>query len=308
MPTTWKTSDVWAVVGLVMLALTQPCQCLAADQAEPASLEIQLEDKIFLEGQSVYMIACVRNTGTLEIYDVAPLPPGAGYLRLGLFRRDTGERLTNTMPIDGRSELGPTLRPGEVLCDVRDLTAYFGDTSTDTLGFAGRLGSPSLPAGEYVLEYEYYLHTRRVGGDARSMLKGERIPFSIKKLSSDPKEEALVTEFLAGLPRVEGLDRRPLQDYTKSWLPRFYGSKFLVRAYLTTGPLLKVLDFDPIFEGALRAGAPPERLATLIGVRLRMVDQRNQFTPEWKGRMKNNLTHQVELDALSIEPRHPQPK
>jgi hypothetical protein len=212
------------------------------------------------------------------------------------------------MPITGGYDLGPTLQPGEVSCDVRDLTAYFGTTPADTLGFAGRLGSPSLPAGEYVLEWEYYLHTRRVNGKAPSILRGERIPFSIKKLSSDPKEEALVTEFLAGLPRAKGLDRRALQEYTAAWLPRFYGSKFLLAAYLNIGSLLNVVDFDPIFEGASSAGAPPERLATLIGVRLGMVDHRNQFTPEWKARMKRRLTHQLELDVLSIEPRRPQPK
>ena len=85
-----KASAVWAVAAVLVLALTQTCQCLTADQVEPASLGIHFEDKIFLEGQSVYMIACVRNTGTLEIHDVAPLAPGAGYLRLGLVRRDTG--------------------------------------------------------------------------------------------------------------------------------------------------------------------------------------------------------------------------
>lgn len=289
---------------MFLLALSVPeSTCLAVDR-ESATLQVQLEDSVFLEGQTVYMIACLHNDGNVAIVDVAPLPPRMGYMRVDLMRKDTGEHMLRTMPIGAFRDEGATLGPGQVLCAVRDLTLYFGVTPRDSAGFASRIGSDYLPAGEYTMKWQYDLHTGNHKRIPQVTLVGE-LEFSVRHLASDPRELSLVSEFLTGLPRV-GTNRSSLHVYARAWLPRFYGSKYLMRLYMATGTLLNDLDFDAIFDGVSQAGAPPERRAALLGIRLSMTDYRNNFDSGWRERTKRHVKHQLERDVLSIEPRRPQ--
>jgi hypothetical protein len=154
---------------------------------------------------------------------------------------------------------GRTLGAGRVLCDVSDLTLYFG-TNADPYAFASRPGEPYLPVDGHVLKWEYQLHTGNRKGLAPVALRGPDIAFSVESVAKDPGEQALLGEFLSGLPSV-GVERSLLHQYARLWLPRFYASRYLLDVYMATGQLLDSLDFDEIFDGVWRAGAPPGRRA-----------------------------------------------
>lgn len=294
-------SRVWVAMVAVMVNIGMDHVCWASPTTV---LTVTLEDSVFLEGQSVYCILRLRNAGKMDVVDVAPLALSARYFRPTLVRKETGEALRSVVPqVKGnRAKDGPTLRPGAIQCVATDLSLHFGVIAENPANLSTRLGYPSLPVGEYLLRWEYSIHTGHREGVVPEAIAGGGISFSVRPLSSAPGEQALVGDFLGGLPIVRN-DRRPLHSYARNWLPRFYGSKYLMRIYLSTGQLLNDLDFDQIYKQATLAGSPPERLATLLGVRLSMTDTRGQFTSTWKRSMAPRMSSQLERDVLSIEPR-----
>jgi hypothetical protein len=187
--------------------------------------------------------------------------------------------------------------PGAVGCSVFDLTPRF--THPPSAGnLSERLEFSALPVGDYVVRWDYMPKVEK--GRESDRIRGREIPFTVLPLSTAPQEQALVSEFLAALPSVGWVD-----DSARAWLPRFYGSKFLLRVYMRTACRLNELDFDEIWNGVKRAGASPERCASLLALRLSLTDTAGHFTPEWKERIAPTLTSQIERDVLTIVPRKP---
>lgn len=301
----WIGMTTTMAVLVVGAAFVSASSARADEGEQGAALAVTLEDSVFAEGQSIYMLMRLRNTGRTDLTDVSMLTPRAGFLRLNLTRLDTGVRLRETMPILGGSPdwEGTVVRPGHLLCTVRDLLSYFGTESSEGSSISDRLAMPSLPAGTYRLDWQYTLHTGHNASLPRVVLKGGSVRFSIVPLAHFPDELKLVNDSLRGLPVVRpGEDRVSLHAHCREWLPRFYGSRFLIRVYLDTGVLLDSLDFDAIVDGAIKAGAPPGRVAALLGVRLSMTDVRGQFTPEWKQRMAQKATSALEREILTMTP------
>lgn len=266
------------------------CGTLTEASGAELHLSITLEDSVFLEGQSVYAFFCARNVTLRTV-----LEPDIRIeeFRARLSRTDTGEVLKSRISGDDIFGMlrGLTLRQGEARCYyVLDL-AKFGVQSPDSVNLSGRQHDLSLEPGSYVLNWEYR-YRPHPGND---LLKGEA-RFTVHPLTSDPRELSLVRSFLAGR---EG----PLPPYARQRLPEFYRSKFLLRVYLYTGPLIDELNFAEIFEEVVRAGAPAQRRAALLALRLSMTDRRDQFSSHWRGQMLKKVESQVERDALSIVPR-----
>lgn len=288
------------LIGMWAIVLVMSSSCHAAERVQSFDVQITLEDSVFLEGQSIFAMFCFRNHGSAGRDHVLPLSPEYGFTRLELIRADSGERIPYIMPTDGHYVgKGKSVGANRSMCEARDLTLYFGITSPGPSTVAGRLGYPNLPAGNYVLRWSY---TTAQGGSEK--FKGTDIRFSVKPLSSDPTERALMEEFLAGLPSV-GLDRSALHRYALARLPRFYASRYLLRVYMSTGTLLRTLDFDKILMGVIGAGVPSRRRAALLAARLSMRDYQGRFTEEWKDSVRPKLASEIERDVLTIEPGRP---
>jgi hypothetical protein len=291
------------VLAVLLVAWLVPAPACASDEPRPhLDVSITLEDSVFLEGQSIYAIFRTQNRGGAEVQHIAPLAPEYGFMTLTLVSSDRGGRFPCLIDDDLRYiGKGVTLRPGEVMCDARDLTTYFGLSQPNPASVAGGFGYPELPVGRYSLHWEYRYSIQ--AGEA-TRITGKEISFVVNALTSEPKEQQLIEAFMRGKPRV-GLDRSPFHEYSQQSLPRFLGSRYLMRVYMSTGPLLKTSDFDQIFSGVRRNGAPPQRRAALLAARLTMTDYKGRFTSAWKQGMRPGLSTQLERDVLTIEPRHP---
>jgi len=68
-------------------------------------------------------------------------------------------------------------------------------------------------------------------------------------------------------------------------------------------PIFHSLDFDDIFRQVTAAGAPAERRAVLLALRLSMIDRAGRFTPEWRARLAQTLESQIERDVLEMPRR-----
>jgi hypothetical protein len=274
-------------VGFIILGALS-CACLQSACGGDLSLSVALEDSVFLEGQSVYAFLCARNVTRRTVME-----PDLRivHFRARLVRTDTGQELHSN--ISGRvlfpQTYGAILRQGEIRCSyVYDLASRFGVGRSDSVNLWGRVGYRGfLKPGPYALSWEYRFRPQRED----KLLKGE-VRFTVRSLASDTLELSLVRSFLSDLPAFD-LDRGLLHRYAREKLPQFYGSKFLLRVYLTTGALLDELNLDEIFEGMKRAGAPAERRAALLALRLSMTDRRGQFTPQWKREMLRRVESQV---------------
>jgi hypothetical protein len=275
-----------SMVGFAVLFLT------GTAYGSNFSLSVALEDSVFLEGQSVYAILCVKNATPRTVME-----PGIRieHFRARLMRTDTGQELRQAMShgsLFGQLN-GLILRQGEVRCSVLDL-ARLGSGPPKPNPW--QLPWMSLESGSYALVWEVRL--RPQGDDAPRT--GE-VRFTVRPLAENDREFSLIRSFESDLHH----HRLALPHYAREKLPEFYGSKFLIRVYLKTGPLLDELDFDEIYDGVIQAGASAERRAALLGLRLSMTDSSGRFTPEWRRRMSRKVESQIERDVLSIVPRRP---
>jgi hypothetical protein len=224
-----------------------------------------------------------------------------GYFRVKLYSKATGQLMRDVLPAGSRDGFGfplfqgSTLPPGEVRCALFDVLLHYGQDPPGSSDLAGLLRSTWLPAADYILYWDYVPDAARPW--SKVLFRGE-IPFSIRPLSTDPREQALVSEFLSAMPAVGWT-----KQHCRAWMPRFYGSKFLILIYLSTGQLLDTLDFDDIFKQVTAAGAPAERRAALLALRLSMNDRAGRFTPEWRARLAPTLDSQIERDILATPTR-----
>jgi hypothetical protein len=264
----------------------------------PLTVALTLEDSTFLVGQSIYLIARLRNNGAPSDRGV---PHSLGYFRIKLYSKATGQlmrmfcRPALVTALDSTLQ-GTVLPPGEVRCAVFSILLHYGQDPPRSSFLPGLLRSTWLPAADYILYWDY-VPDKAYPWRPPVLFRGE-IPFSIRPLSTDPQEQALVSEFLSAMPTVGSTNQ-----HCRAWLPRFYGSKFLILIYMSTGHLLDALDFDDIFRQVTAAGAPAERRAALLALRLSMIDHAGRFTPEWRARLAQTLESQIERDVLAMPRR-----
>ena len=288
---------VWSAMLTVVMAGSS--MGVARAGTPPLTVALTLEDSTFLVGQSIYLIARLRNNGAPSDRGV---PHSLGYFRIKLYSKATGQLMRDVLPAGSRDGFGfplfqgTTLPPGEVRCALFDILLHYGQDPPRSSFLPGLLRSTGLPAADYILYWDY------VPDEAHPwappvLFRGE-IPFSIRPLSTDHQEQALVSEFLSAMPTVGSTNQ-----HCRAWLPRFYGSKFLILIYMSTGQLLDALDFDDIFRQVTAAGAPAERRAALLALRLSMIDHAGRFTPEWRARLAQTLESQIERDVLAMPRR-----
>jgi hypothetical protein len=231
------------VLGCAALALGTGAYRPAA-YASDLYVSVVLEDSVFLEGQTAYAIVCVRNATRRTVMES---DLRIEQFRAKLVRTDTGEELRSNYsgsPLFWGVE-GMTLKKGEIRCSqISNLASKFGVESRDSMNLSDRVGDrASLGPGPYALTWEYRFRPRRDD----TLLKGE-VRFIVRPLASDAGEISLVRSFLSELPPFD-FEREPLHRYAREKLPQFYGSKFLLRVYTTTGLLLGELDFDETSKG-----------------------------------------------------------
>jgi hypothetical protein len=264
----------------------------------PLTVALTLEDSTFLVGQSIYLIARLRNNGAPSDRGV---PHTLGYFRIKLYSKATGQLMRDVLPAGSRDGFGfplTILPPGEVRCALFDILLHYGQDPPRSSFLPRLLRSTWLPAADYILYWDY-VPDRAHPWRPPVLFRGE-IPFSIRPLSTDLQEQALVSEFLSAAPTVGSTNQ-----HCRAWLPRFYGSKFLILIYMSTGQLLDALDFDDIVRQVTAAGAPAERRAALLALRLSMIDHAGRFTPEWRARLAQTLESPIERDVLAMPRRVP---
>jgi hypothetical protein len=195
-----------------------------------------------------------------------------------------------------------TVEMGSTATEIRDLVKYAGGFVRDG-GFSDRLGFTELAVGRYRLEWEYTAGSSAVGVESEWIARGAQ-SFRVLPLDSFPDERDLVERLLQDCPVVPpGGDRGPIHRHVHAWLPEFYRSRYLSRVYLAQGLLLNERPFLEVYRGAVDAGAPSERTAALLALRMSMTDMRGEYTDEWRDSLRELVRSQLEREVLLKRPR-----
>src|SRR5262245_58561741 len=139
-------------------------------ESEPVALTRQLDGAKYLPDQPHMVLACVENSGTDTLQDLASLYPGDGNLRLTLHRLGTEGTLPLTGPtMDLVSYTGEGLRlaPGLSQCEAVDLLDWFGAFTTEATIVGETSLHHRLSTGMYTLRADMRAHTEtRKRGDS----------------------------------------------------------------------------------------------------------------------------------------------
>ena len=271
---------VGMAAGVVAMALMP---AVASASASGLMLDVQIDERAYLEDQRIEVAVCLRNESEFAFRDLAPLHPSGGYLMLNVIDLATDAHIPRrgTRPLTMVDHEGAVLGPGQSQCEAFNLLAWYGEEGGKGPSLASCLGSRSLPAGRYRLSVTFHARSGFVPELAPAVVRAREIDFSIESISTNRAQVELVRRFTGSCPKVERVDRGPIERHCAAWLPAFKNSPYFMLIYYFTGRLMTSISADSLLSTLDLQGGNGVRQASLIALRCSIERRSDQDRRKW---------------------------
>lgn len=214
----------------------------------PLRLAVQTDSKEYLVGQAVLLHVSVANVSSEAFRDLTIFHPAAGSLGIELERDGisvpwSGMRWTLAM------DEGITLFPGESVCEVYDLTEYYGEDIAVPDNEREAIRTWCLRPGTYRMHVTLSCRTGVVPGLAQVVLDGGTMAFHVRDVKEIGKADR---ETLRGAMALKRLARSPytstqrrillLQNLRSPYLFHLFNYLHLKEDELPTSELVGLLE------------------------------------------------------------------
>ena len=281
-------STLCVMACVVIFTSSSLGRALAVD-SDSLLAEIHVDELVAAEDQPIQVVVCITNAGRRSFEDLTSLYPSDRLLQLRLLR----EGRLGYLPMGGliatliNTSAGPSLRPGESVCEVLNLLDWFGSWKRQGHEASWAVGQLSLMPGRYRLSVHYVARTERVGVRPAYSVSSPEVEFEIRPRSSFPGESQLLERVVAD-GAFEASDLAGSRERCRKWLPEFYGSRYFFLIYYGAGLETPGLSTDSVLAGLRKSRVNPVRDAAFVGLRCKMEKMPRDRKLAWVGRIGRN--------------------